>query len=85
MKEAHSFTSVLHSVEEIILLENRIPTLVCQSEYRLLQEKLLLLPVYHPVFVNDYSPPDRFEKRHWLDRLQVELHIKMYRFFHENS
>ena len=85
MKEAHSSTSVLHSVEENILLENRMPTLVCQSEYHLLQEKLLSLPAYHPVFVNDYSSPDRFERRHWLDRLQVELPIKMYRFFHGNS
>ena len=85
MKEAHSSTSVLRSVEENILLEKRMSTLVCQSEYRLLQEMLLSLPAYHPVFVNDYSPPNRFERRHWLDRLQVELPIKMYRFFHGNS
>ena len=85
IKEAHSSTSVLRSVEENILLENQMPTLVCQSEYRLLQEKLLSLPAYHLVFVNDYSPPDWFERRHWLNRLQVELPIKMYKFFHGNS
>ena len=75
MKEAHSSTFLLRSVEENILLENRMPTLLCQSEYHLLQEKLLLLPAYHPVFVTDYSPPDWFERRHWLDRHQVEVLI----------
>jgi hypothetical protein len=36
------------------------------------------------VFVNDFSPTDRYLRRHWLDKLHLEFKVKMYRYSHGN-
>ena len=53
--------------------------------YCQIQEKLSSLPLYQPVFVNDYSPSDRYVCKHWLNNLQLEFPVKMYRYSHGNS
>ena len=58
---------------------------VCASQYQELQEKVLSLPLYQPVFVNEYAPSDRFARKHWIDELQLEVRIKLYRYCHGNN
>ena len=85
MQAAHSSTTVLRNVEDNILLETRAPVPQCDAEYCQIQEKLSSLPLYQPVFVNDYSPLDRYVRRHWLDKLQLEFPVKMYRYSRGNN
>ena len=85
MKSAHSSPSPIRQVEENILLEVRSAVANCDPQYAALQERLLSLPLYTPVFVNDFSPTDRFVRKHWLDKLHLEFEIKMYCFCHSNS
>ncbi len=35
--------------------------------------------------MNDFSPLDRFVRKHWLDKLWLEFVMKMYRYCHGNS
>ena len=80
MKVVHSSTSVIRPVEEIILLETRVPVPnVCET-YQELQEKLSTLELYQPLFLNDFSTSDRYVRKHWLDNLHLEFPVKMYRF-----
>lgn len=72
MKVAHSSKSVIRPVEENILLETRTPVSSVCEPYQQLQEKLSTFDLYQPVFLNDFSPSDRYARKHWLDNLQLE-------------
>ena len=85
MKVVHSSTSILRPVEENILLETRVSVPVVCETYQELQEKLSTLELYQPLFLNDFSPSDRYIRKHWLDNLKLEFPVKMYRFCHGNS
>lgn len=85
MKVTHSSTEVVRQVEENILLEVRPSVLQCDPTYSEIQAKLCSLPPYEPVFVNDYSPPDRYVRKHWLEKLVLEFPVKLYRFSHGNN
>lgn len=85
MKVVHSSSSIMRPVEENILLETRIPVPSVCEPYQQLQEKLSTLELYHPLFLNDFSPSDRYVRKHWLNDLQLEFPVKMYRFCHGNS
>ena len=61
------------------------PVPQCDPVYCQIQEKLSSLPLYQTVFVNDYSPSDRYVHKHWLNNLQLEFPVKMYRYSHGNS
>ena len=60
MKLAHSSLLPIRQVEENILLEVRSSVAKCDPQYSELQQRLLSLPLYTPVFVNEFSPSDRF-------------------------
>ena len=60
MKEVHSSPSPMREVEENILVEIRSSLSVCDSQYSDIQQKLISLPLYTPVFLNDFSPSDRY-------------------------
>ena len=42
-------------------------------------------PDYHPVFLNDFAPEDRFDRRKWINKLQLPVTIFMYRYPHGNN
>ena len=60
MKTAHSSPSPMREVEDNILMEICSSLSVCDPQYSDLQQKLISLPLYAPVFVNDCSPSDRY-------------------------
>ena len=37
-----------------------------------------------PVFLNDFAPKDRYERRKWLNNLQLSVTITLYRYPHGN-
>ena len=78
MKVVHSSRSVARPVEENILLETRTPVSSVCEPYQQLQEKLSTFDLYQPLFINDFSPSDRYVRKHWLDNLQLEYPVKMY-------
>lgn len=69
MKLVHASLSPVCDVEDNILLEFRSSVSVCDPKYSQIQQKLLSLPIYTPVFVNDYAPTDQFVRKHWVDKL----------------
>lgn len=56
-----------------------------KSEYSDLLKALDDLPDYQPVFLNDYGPEDRFDRRKWLNDLQLSFIIMLYRYPHGNN
>ena len=84
MKLVHASPSPVRDVEDNILLEFHSSVSVRDPQYSQVQQKLMSLPLYTPVFVNDYAPIDRFVRKHWVDKLQVEFSIQMYRYCHGN-
>ena len=73
MKVAHSSKSVIRPVEENILLETRTPVSSVCEPYQQLQEKLSTFDLYQPVFLNDFSPSDRYARKHWLDNNNLNV------------
>ena len=55
------------------------------SEYDVLEEKLRLLPLYEPIFVNEYAPEDRYSRRNWLAKLALPYPTCMYRYAYGNN
>lgn len=47
-----------------------------KSEYSDLLKALDDLPDYQPVFLNDYGPEDRFDRRKWFNDLQLSCCIR---------
>jgi len=35
---------------------------------------------YVPVFVNDYTPEDRYTRRHWIDQISLQFQVILYKF-----
>ena len=55
------------------------------SEYGVLEEKLRLLPMYEPIFVNEYAPEDRYSRRNWFAKLALPYPTCMYRYAYGNN
>ena len=69
------YLGYLKPVEENILLEIRTPVSSVCEPYQQLQEKLSTFDLNQPVFLNHFSPSDRYARKHWLDNLQLECPI----------
>ena len=55
------------------------------SDYADLEENLRSLAYYKPVFLNDYSPADRFKRRSWLANLALPYPTCLYRYAYGNN
>lgn len=55
------------------------------AEYAELEEKLRLLPMYEPLFVNDCAPDDLYRRRSWLTKLALPFPTCTYRYAYGNS
>lgn len=56
-----------------------------KSQYHELEQSLLKLPLYQPLYLNDLAPADRFERRRWLSALCLPFKIMLYRFAYGNN
>lgn len=65
MKVVHSSPSPMRELEDNILVEIRPSLSSCDPQYMDLQQKLISLPLYTPVFLNDFSPSDRYAITQW--------------------
>ena len=50
-----------------------------------LEQKLMNLPLYQPLFLNDIAPVDRLERRRWLSGKSLPFPIKLYKYAFGNS
>lgn len=55
------------------------------SVYTLLIDTLQNQPLYTVVFLQDYAPKDRFQRRQWLQKLKVPFNAMVYVYAHGNS
>ena len=51
-----------------------------KSDYTELEKSMLSKEFYDPVFINDFSPKDRYQRRHWMNDIHLQFPIMMYRF-----
>ena len=55
------------------------------SEYVDVQQMLLNLHLYQPLFLNDLAPIDQFERRKWLAALSLPFSVMLYRYAYGNN
>ena len=55
------------------------------SRYCDLEQKLMDLPLYQPLFLNGIAPVDRLERRRWLSEISLPFPIMLYKYAFGNS
>ena len=45
------------------------------SEYQMVEEKLCGLEMYEPLHLADYEPEERYQRRHWTDKLHLSTDV----------
>lgn len=55
-----------------------------ESDYTVLEQKLMSVPLYQPVFLNEIGPTDRFQRRRWLSGIQLPFSIMQYKYVYGN-
>lgn len=66
-------------------LTTLLPSKDIPDTYSHLVDMLESKPLYTPVFVQDFTPQDRFNRRHWLHNLVVPFDAMLYSYAHGNS
>lgn len=79
-----------HSMESSQTLENAsvkvISATISQlSDYVELDEKLQLLKLYEPLFINDFMPLDQYMKRKWVKNIAFSYPVCMYCYAYGNN
>ena len=69
--------SVDQNISVITVAPEEGPT---KSQYIELEKKLSATELYDPVFLNDLSPKDRYQRRHWMDNIHIQFPIIVYKF-----
>ena len=86
MKQVHIQQSPIISPDESFsvtpIAASLEPTKSCYSN---VHEALVNLEPYQPIFLNDYAPQDRYQRRHWVDSLSLQFPIVLYKFSHRAS
>jgi len=54
-------------------------------EYQEVKDKLLELPLYEPLFLNDMAPTDRYRRRKWLAELAFPFPVMLYKYSYGNN
>ena len=54
------------------------------SEYCDFEEKLSDVAMYEPIFVNEFAPSDRYERRKWVSGIKVSFPIMLYKYVYGN-
>ena len=57
----------------------------CDSRYTAVQASLEEKAMYCPMFVNEFAPKDRHQRRNWIAGLTLQCPAMMYRFMHGNN
>ena len=86
MKQVHNRQSPLMSPDEsfrVTLITASLKSTKCY--YSNVQEALVNLETYEPIYLNDYTPQDRYQRRHWVDSLHLQFPVILYKFSHHAS
>ena len=57
----------------------------CDSRYTKVHAALEQKAMYCPIFLNEFAPDDRHQRRNWIAGLKLEFPAMMYRFMHGNK
>ena len=86
MTEHHQSMTQSQLLDENTTLTNLpICSGLTHSDYADLEEKLHFLDIYKPVFLNDFSPADRFKHRKWMANLALPYPACIYRYAYGNN
>ena len=61
------------------------PSLEVLECYNSLVDAIENKPLYAPVFLQDFAPTDRYERRQWLQNIEVPFPAMIYSYAHGNS
>ena len=84
-RQQHSPELIRSPVDNVIMKTIPANNDPVSSDYIHLFKALDESPYYQHVFLNDFAPEDRFERRKWIGKLQLPVTIFMYRYPHGNN
>ena len=82
---AHSSLTPTRTISESIELVCVPVVNKCDSYYSVVQASLLKHPMYSPIFLNDFAPDDRHQRKNWVAGLKLEFPAMLYRSVHGNN
>ena len=81
----HSNQLVRSPVDHVTLQTISATSEPVLNDYAELTQTLQEYPNYQPVFLNDFAPTDHYERRKWVNNLQLSFVITVYRYPHGNN
>ena len=72
-------TSELVSVRSIVTSSKPIKSCCLEVE-----ETLMHMENYQPLFLNDLAPGDRYARRHWMDDISFQFPVILYKYPHSS-
>ena len=85
VKVAHSSLTPTRTISESIELACVPVVSECDSCYSVVQASLEKQPMYSPIFLNEFAPDDRHQRKNWVAVLKLEFPAMLYRFMHDNN
>ena len=55
------------------------------SDYLIVEKGLQHLPFYEALYLNDFAPDDRFERRKWFTSMSLSFPIMLYKYSYGNN
>ena len=83
--EAHGSATFVHEPEKDVTLHSFPASEAVQEACLQLQKLLDSKQPYATVFVNALAPADRYKRRHWFSKIQLNCPTMMYRYSHGNN
>lgn len=68
---------VNENISVVVVAPEEGPT---KSQYAELEMVLSPKEFYDPFFLNDISPKDRYQRRHWMDNVHIQFPVMLYKF-----
>ena len=82
MKEVHKRPTVEPSDETFSVTSISASSKSTEKEYRKVEEAIMALEYYDPVFLNDFAPENRYVRRHWINNLSLQFPVMLYKYVH---
>lgn len=84
-KVAHSSLTPTRTISESIEFVCVPVVNKCDSCYSAVQASLEKQPMYSLVFLNEFAPEDRHQRKNWVAGLKLEFPAMLYHFMHGNN
>ncbi len=81
MQQLHTRMFPARSADDMLSVTQIMPSpQPTEGAYLEVEEVLSTANEYEPVFLNDFAPDDRYQRRHWIDNLRLQFPVMMYKY-----